>query len=228
MRWGWQQYRPTLLKLVEQFQLQDAMEIGGGRSPSFDQETIQQHFGSYSVNDIAQSELDRSPDYVAKQCFDVAAKNDNLPEESYDLLFSKMVFEHIPDAEQAYRNIHTLLRPGGIAVNFMPTLFCPPFVINLLLPERLGKKILEFFFPTRNDDGHPKFPAYYDWCFSTEKRRQRIQALGFSEVEIVPFYHHGYFEKIPGLKQVDGLFSSLAEKRDWRFFTSYAYAIVRK
>src|SRR5690606_29100848 len=115
-------------------------------------------FGSYTVNDIAQSELDLAPSYVEKACFDIAAED--VPQNrQYDLMFSKLVFEHIKDAKRAWNNTRALLKQGGIALHFCPVLCCPPFIINWLLPERLSRHILRFFFPARNEGEHPKFPA---------------------------------------------------------------------
>lgn len=229
--WAWQNYKPTLLKLAQTLEKEArkprALEIGGGRDPTFTADEGAAHFARYTVNDIAQSELDRAPAYVEKRCFDIAGHT--LPETgSYDLIFSKMVFEHIPDAAQAYRNTCALLAPGGVALHFFPTLFSPPFILNKLLPERLSGPLLKFFFPFRNAGEYPKFPADYDWCYGTESNRARIQAMGFTEAAVLPFYGHGYFEIVPCLKQLDAALSRLAQRRDWRRLSSYAYMMVRK
>src|ERR1700721_1406514 len=55
--------------------------------------------------------------------------------ESYDLVFSKMLCEHLPDARTFHANCLRLLRPGARAVHFFPTLYTLPFVANRLIPE---------------------------------------------------------------------------------------------
>ena len=46
-----------------------------------------------------------------------------------------MLAEHVPDGYRFHSNLFELLKPGGVAFHFMPTLYSPPFVINRLLPE---------------------------------------------------------------------------------------------
>lgn len=232
-QWAWQNHTPTLLHLAKQLgaagEKPHVMEIGGGRHPLFSPDEISNYCTSYTVNDISAEELAQAPEYLHKAQFDIATKDaSQLPSYGYDLIFSKMVFEHIVDAGQAYRNCYQLLKPGGVAMHFLPTLFCPPFVINLFLPEILAEKILTFFFPARNRNEHPKFPAYYDWSYSTQKNLDKIRTIGFSDVAVVPFYGHGYFDKIPVVKQCDALLSKWARARDVRALTSYAYIVVRK
>jgi hypothetical protein len=180
----------------------------------------------YTINDICAAELDRAPPWAAKAHFDIAGA---VPSDvRYDLMFSRMVFEHVKDVGGAYRNIYKLLDEGGICVNFHPTLFAPPFVVNYLLPEGLSQVVLRHAFPHRRPDAVPKFPAHYNWCFSTKRVRARIADIGFSEVVVVPFYGHGYFEGVPLLRTLDRWVSERARLHDFRYLTSYAYTIVRK
>lgn len=224
--WAFTQFKPSLLQCARYLQKPSVLEIGGGRSPLFDREESARSFSDYTVNDISQDELDRAPDYVHKICFDISG--DAPDGQTYDLVFSKTVFEHIEDASQAYKNVHKLLKPGGIALNLIPTLMCPPFVLNRLLPETLSRRILAFFFPARNDEEIPKFRAYYKWCYSTTRCEKRIGDVGFSEVRTVPFYGHAYFKGIPIVRQADNALSRFAKTKDIRLFSSYAYIVAQK
>jgi len=47
-------------------------------------------------------------------------------------------------------------------------------------------------------------------------------------VLIAPFFGHSYFRHLPVLREIDATFGDLAERRDWRWLTSYAYTIVRR
>ena len=229
--WGWQNYEALVLALAQRFGLSSLMEIGGGRDPAFTARAGAANL-SVIVNDIDPAELAHLPAEIATACFDMAgdlAGRVDLAGQ-VDLVASRMVFEHIRDVEAAWRNTWHLLKPGGIGLAFFPTLYAWPFVINKLLPPSLAKRIVEAVFPHRRaDGGAPVFPPYYDWCFGSEARlRRMLDPIGFSEVLVVPFWGHHYLDRLPVAREIDRAFNRLAARFDWRFFTSYAYVIVRK
>jgi SAM-dependent methyltransferase len=43
-----------------------------------------------------------------------------FPEKYFDLIISDQVFEHVQDQEKAFREIHRVLKPGGISVHIIP------------------------------------------------------------------------------------------------------------
>ncbi|MEM7139559.1 MAG: class I SAM-dependent methyltransferase [Actinomycetota bacterium] len=47
-------------------------------------------------------------------------------DESFDLVFSSHVMEHIPDPWRAFEEIHRVLRPGGVMIHSIPTRFTFP------------------------------------------------------------------------------------------------------
>ena len=121
-----------------------------------------------------------------------------------------------------HRNVHQVLRAGGVAFHLIPTLYALPFVINKFLPERLTFALLKRLSPRRAIS--PKFPAYYSACYGNpEKMRRMLLELGYSQVEVKTFYGHFYYEKIPVLSAAHRWFSALAARREWSFMSSYAY-----
>jgi SAM-dependent methyltransferase len=221
-------YKNTVTDMIKTYGFRNILEVGGGRSPLLSLAEADDLCVKYTVNDISQRELDLAPGWTSKACFDIAGRD--APAGEFDLIFSRMVMEHVRDASQAYKNLFELLAPGGIGLHFHPTLFAPPFVINCLLPDSVSRKVLSIFGHRFTDtiDEYPKFPAYYSWCRNSESVRQKIMAMGFSEVELVDFYGHGYFKKIPGIHQIDASLSRLALKQGLRAFASYAYTLVRR
>ncbi len=207
-----------------------ALEIGGGRTPLLTASEAAAAGVAYTVNDISQRELDLAPPEFAKARFDVGGEVDQSRHGQYDLIFSKMVMEHVRDAPRAWENMARLLAPGGIAFAYHPTLFAPAFVLNLLLPERLSAPLLKRFQPHRNDSEYPKFPAYYNLCRAKQSLVEpALRRAGFREVFSIPFWGDvGYFRKIPGAREVSAAFTSFAEERDWRYVADYAYTIARK
>ncbi|MCC6641193.1 MAG: hypothetical protein IT386_08530, partial [Deltaproteobacteria bacterium] len=107
-------------------------------------------------------------------------------------------------------------------------LYCPPFVVNACLPERLAHALLHAVVRRGSGDTTPKFPARYRWCTSTATTARRIEALGFRSVRIEPFFGHGYYERIPVLRGLSRRASALCERRRWDAFSSYAYVLAVK
>jgi hypothetical protein len=122
-----------------------------------------------------------------------------------------------------------LLAPGGVALAFHPTLYSPPFVVNLLVSEGVSSRLLRLFFPSRHDGDYPKFPARYEMCFGMPSRvAPALREAGFSEVLVAPFFGHRYLRSVPVVRDVEGALHRLAERRDWRAFASYAYTLARR
>jgi hypothetical protein len=55
-----------------------------------------------------------------------------------------------------------------------------------------------------------------------------LEEIGYRDSLIVPFYGHVYYRRFPIVRDVHAQFTKLARANDWRFFTSYAYLVVRK
>lgn len=231
--WAWAEthFKAHVRRLIQTQRAHSVMEIGGGRSPMFDEDEIASMGVRYVINDISERELRLAPEYVGKVCFDIAEPDDRkIPDHGgqYEIVFSRMVFEHVRDTRQAYRNIHRLLMPGGAGLNFHPVLYCPPFVLNMLLPEKLSRSILKFFVPIRTDVGVPKFPAWYDRCRVSARVRKEIRSIGFRDVWQIPFFYHSYFKNVPGLYEADRALSRRAERNNWNLLASYCYTVVFK
>ena len=125
--WALGAFRKNIYDLIKRKPDQAVLEIGGGRSPMFNEEEIAQAKARYIINDISEKELSKAPDYCSKLCFDIASSDSDVIKEnmgSCSVIFSQMVFEHVKDARQAYKNIYTLLAPGGILFELTPD---PPF-----------------------------------------------------------------------------------------------------
>jgi SAM-dependent methyltransferase len=235
--WAWDNYRPTVLGFVQACRqsgrhrdgLVRVLEIGGGRGPLLTPAEAAAAGVELTVNDIDARELSLAPAEFNKAQFDIAGDIDPSWEGRFDLIISRMVFEHVKGAPRAWANMHALLAEGGVALAFHPTLYAPPFVVNWLLPESLTARILRFFFPVRHDAGYPKFPARYEMCFADPAKVEPIlTGCGFSQVLIAPFWRHGYFRHIPLLREADAALQHLAERRDWRALATYAYTLARR
>ncbi len=231
-QWAWDHYEDTIVALSREFGLRRVCEIGGGRDPAFSADEAARNGFDLIVNDIDPGELALTPAGLETACFDITGdlSTAEVQPGSYDLMISRMVFEHLHDVRSAWRNIHTLLAPGGVALAFFPTLWAPVFALNHILPETASRAIVHALFPARRDGGgDPKFPAIYDWCRGNPKTlTPMLNAAGFEDIHVQPFWGHGYFERMPGLKQADHAFNWLAARTGTTFVTTYAFVMVRK
>ena len=220
-RWAWDNYKRIVL---EASRGKRVLEIGAGRHPLFSEAETLAHRIEYIANDISASELDLADWKCEKACFDICA---DLPPHligAFDFAFSQMVLEHVTDGRKYYENVRKLLRENGLCLTFHPTLFSPPFAINRIVPPALSAWLLRLLRPGRQS---PKFPATYQYCFSTKRNTNRILEIGFQDVEVIPFYGHRYFSRIPVVRELDGILSGFCTKRDIALFSSFAYTIVR-
>jgi len=204
------------------------LEIGAGRRPIFTAEEIEANDISYVANDIIKSELDLIPFHVEKAVFDIVG---DIPQDflgKFDFVFSKMVQEHVSSGEKYYKNIYKILSNDAVSLNFFPTLFHPFFTINYILPDKVSSIILRAINPYRNNHGIPKFPAYYQFCRSTDRQVERLKECGFREVYIIPFYGQHYLKEVPLLSSAADYMDNWFRSKNLKVFSSFAYSIVKK
>jgi SAM-dependent methyltransferase len=219
-------YGDELKDLVSRYPAARILELGAGRWPSFRLAEMPSSIESYTVNDISAEELARLPSGYQKACFDVCGDTTDF-RDSYDVVFSRFLAEHVPDGVAMHRNVYKVLRPGGVAFHLIPTLYALPFVLNKLAPERLTAWLLKYLSPRRVIS--PKFPAHYSACYGSPRRMTAIlREIGYERVEIRTFYGHFYYEKIPVLRSLHRRLSTLAAKRNWHLLGSYAYITAYK
>jgi len=219
-----------LLDVVRRNDARIVCEIGGGANPSIPIEFVRERGLDYLIVDISADELAKAPAGYRTQALDIA-KPGAAPRADCDLVFSKMLAEHVRDPVAFHDNCLRLLRPGGMALHFFPTLWAPPFALNLLLPERLGYWILNRVQRGRDKSGNrAKFPAYYHWCRgpSTGQLR-RLESAGFEVVQYIGFFGHpGYYRKSAVLLRLHLILASLFRTLRCPYFTSFAFVLLRR
>lgn len=230
--WCWDNYKPTIIALSRARGLSHHLEIGAGRDPLFQPDEAKALGLDITLNDISAHELSLAPSGYNKVQSDIASPHapDILGRNKYDLAYCRMVMEHVPDVAAMWRNINEVLAPGGVALSFFPTLYALPYLLNKLMPERLSRFLLETVFPERKPNGNdPKFPAHYNYCFSGEDvLMPMLREAGFSDAVILPFWGYAYFNKFPGIREIDAAFNQLATRRNWRSLSSFSYVLAIK
>lgn len=224
---AWQGFVPFLTDLINEHNIERVCDIGGGSNPLLSGEYIEKRGLDYSILDISESELLKGPKHYKKILADIASHDFSI-NKKFDLVFSKMLAEHISDAEQFHRNVLSCLAGNGLAVHFFPTLYSLPFFVNYIVPEYLSDILLNVFAP-RNRYQHEKFSAYYRSCRGPTRRQMRkFSRLGYDVVEYRGFFGHNYYNKITFLKKIHDLMTNYLLWNPNPTFTSYAYVVLKK
>lgn len=224
-------YGSLLRLLIDEHRARSVCDVGGGAAAALTPAEVAARGLDYTLLDISQAELDKSPDAYGKIhadicAVDVAARVGRR----FDLIQSHMLAEHVARPAAFHRNVFELLEPGGIAVHMMPTLWDPAFIANRLLPERLAHRILAVIQPWRRlhaDQG--KFPAYYRWCRGPSKRHlSRFESIGYEVVEVRGYFGTGYTKPVPGVNALFEKITAAFIRRPRPSLTSYAVLILRR
>jgi 2-polyprenyl-3-methyl-5-hydroxy-6-metoxy-1,4-benzoquinol methylase len=217
------------MTLIDEHGIKRVCDVGGGANPLFGETYVGKQGISYSVLDISSVELAKASVHCEKITADIAAPDFSL-DRQFELVFSKMLAEHIPDAGQFHRNVFKILAPKGIAIHFFPTLYTLPFLANYLLPERLGDFLLTVFAPARDRYRYAKFPAYYRWCRGpTRSQILALEGLGYEVVEYRGYFgHSGYYNSFGALRKLHEFKTRYLLRHPFPLLTSFACIVLRK
>jgi SAM-dependent methyltransferase len=224
---AWDRHSDTVRLLIERHVLKRVCEVGGGANPALPLSYVQERGLTYAILDISAAELEKAPTGYRKIVMDICSA-DAPVEDAFDLVFTKMLAEHVADAELFHRNVYKLLAPGGLAFHFFPTLYSPPFVANYLFPESLSRLLLDAFSP-RDRVRHAKFPAYYRWCRGPTRRQlDRFGRLGYEVVQYGGFFGHAYYQRLSVAHQVSRRIARFLVSHPVPQLTSFAYLVLRR
>ena len=225
----WKGYDDFVRELAQREGVDRVAELGGGANPIIG-DIDKWGFATHRVViDISAVELDKAQGDVELRVADLCKP---ITEElgTYDLLFSKMLCEHLPDARTFHQNCFNLLRPGGLSVHYFPTLFTFPFVVNKLMPEKAARALLDKIQPGRLQLGNmDKFPAHYRWTTGPTKRAiRRFESVGFEVEQWRGSYGHHYYHVIKPLDAIEQAKSRFLIKHPVPALTSFAAIVLRK
>jgi SAM-dependent methyltransferase len=227
---GWDKAPKAFETFVDHYGSRAVLEIGAGANPTLPVEFVRSRGLRYTTNDISQQELDKADPIYQRLHHDFSECDP--PAElhgAFDLVFSRMVNEHVRNGERYYRNIAAVLQPGGITTHWFSTLYSFPFLANRLIPEFVSKLLLRFFSP-RDEFTHGKFAAYYSWGRGpTRAMIRRFEALGFEVIEYGGYFGHLYYRgKMAALHALELKKARWLAEHPIPQLTSYARVILRK
>jgi 2-polyprenyl-6-hydroxyphenyl methylase/3-demethylubiquinone-9 3-methyltransferase len=187
-------------------------DVGGGKQPMITVES-KVELGIRTVGlDIDAKELDSAPAnaYDATICCDITKYRGNA---DGDVVICQALLEHVTNVAHALRAIDSILKPGGVALLFVPSSNAVYAKLNLLIPEKLKRAILFRVFP--NASKAQGFRAYYDRCTPRDIKNLAGQ-FGLLTERLRLYYHSNYFAFIAPLYAL------------WRVWTLAFYAIDRQ
>lgn len=225
----WSSFDDVVLDTAERLGAFSVAELGGGANPIIKDDNKWGFVPNRVVIDISASELAKVEGHVNSRVADLCQPiTQDLG--SYDVVFSKILCEHLGDAATFHRNCYNLLRPGGASVHFFPTLFAAPFVVNRLVPEGVSRSMIRVVQPGRLESLRgQKFPALYDWCTGpTAKTLSRFQDIGFEIEEWRAGYGHQYYRRLAPIQAAEEAKTRYLLRRPIPALTSFALIVLRK
>jgi 2-polyprenyl-3-methyl-5-hydroxy-6-metoxy-1,4-benzoquinol methylase len=148
-------------------------DVGGGKSPFVAVETKRRLELTVIGLDIDAAELARAPEgtYERVICADICTYRGS---HDADVVICQSVLEHVPDTAKAVRGIASLLKPGGVALVFVPSSKACFARLNRMLPQATKETLLFTIFPEKRETHG--FPALYDRCTLLDFESHTVRA----------------------------------------------------
>jgi 2-polyprenyl-6-hydroxyphenyl methylase/3-demethylubiquinone-9 3-methyltransferase len=164
-------------------------DVGGGKRPYISLKQKKDLNATIIGLDIDREELDKAPDgsYDRTICADIAKFEGNR---DADLLICQAVLEHVADVESAFSSISSILKPGGLALIFVPSKNAVFARLNIILPQEVKKTILYTIYPKMSQG--QGFPSYYNKC-TPKEFKQLARENDCDPIEENYYYMSSYF-----------------------------------
>lgn len=201
------------------------LDIGAGRHPSLSAD--ERPDARWVGLDISEDELKRAPEgaYQDHVVADLSRRVNALTG-TVDLAVSWQVLEHVKPLGAALDNVYAYLKPGGELVALFSGGYSAFGIVNRLLPDQVGHKLVSKMMRRPADGLHPVFPAYYDRCHASALRRM---FAGWSDVRIEPHYRGAvYFHFNALVQRVYVAYESFAEDRGLENLATHYFVVARK
>lgn len=227
---GWERGTDFLKTLIDEYGCKHILEIGSGANPTLEPKVVRDKRLLYVTSDLSYEEMEKADPAYERLVLDLSA--DGISPQlmgKFDLVFSRMVAEHVSDGLKYHQNIYRLLRHNGVSAHCFSTLWCLPFVANRLFPEFLSVRLLNTFAP-RDIHRHAKFPARYSWSRGPTKTMiRRFEDIGFEVVRYTGYFGHSYYQRVSRfLHRMETLKTRLLLRWPSATFCSYATTVLRK
>lgn len=222
---------PIVRRVIDEHRLRSVCDFGGGANPVLSLDDIDRLGLRYVVVDSSVDELRKTPPGYETRHLDVERPGFDLGGDMFDMVLSNFVAEHVKDPVRFHINARSVLRPGGRAAHFFPTLPAPPFVINRLLSGSGSRKLIDLLQPDlRSADGPlGHFRAHYRWCEGPSRRQyRRFASVGFTVESYVAYVGHDYLRRFAVAQRVSDAISRQLIRWPRPWFSTYAAVVLRQ
>lgn len=212
-------YRDEITKnLSSGFRLLDA---GCGRYLKFSKEfaSIAQVVG-IDLEDALETHNGNSP-------YGVRGNLDHLPfpPESFDLIISRSVIEHLEHPRRVFQEFFRVLKPGGRAILLTPNKYDYVSLIAAYTPYRLHRTLVSRIFQVPADD---VYPTLYR-ANTTSRLTKELNAVGFQQRQFQTINHYpAYLYFSPILFRIGVLYERLTSLHPFRSLRGSLLAVFEK
>lgn len=210
-------------------------DVGGGANPVASVADVARLGIEYVVLDVSREEIAKAPpeyDSLLMNIDDRAAVERLVAERgTFDVVVSRWTAEHVPRGRRFHDHIHRLLRPAGTAIHLFPTLYCPVFALNRVLPPRVTAFVVPHVDQSGREPGgaHETFRPYYSWCRGPTRRQvERLASVGFIVRRYVGFFGHPYYARVSALRDASAALSHWLVRHPVPTLTSYALVVLER
>jgi ubiquinone/menaquinone biosynthesis C-methylase UbiE len=165
------------------------IDVGGGRSPLIPVE-MKRELGLRVIGlDIDGAELAAAPEGAYDEAIEADVAKLDGHDGVADLIFSRSVAEHVYDTPGMFSTSYRVLRPGGVAIHFMPNKFAFFALVNVAVPDSVRTRLLYGTDP--GSAGRPVFPPLYRKTYPSAVERL-LRDAGFTDIETRCYYRADY------------------------------------
>ena len=149
--------------------------------------------------------------------FHIASIEEVLPQ-SYDMIISFTLLEHVPDNTKSIQAIFQSLPEGGSTHHYVPSKYHPYSLGLRLMGPNLQKKLIPALRP--GAEKVSGYPAYFNLC-SPDQMKNALTAAGFRRVEIYPYYRaNEYFASFVPAYVLVTFFENICSRLSLAVFSS--------
>lgn len=148
-----------------------------------------------------------------------------FPAESFDMVISRSVVEHLESPVKVFREFHRVLRPGGKLVLVTPNKYDYVSLIAALTPYRLHRYVVSRILSVSEDD---VFPTLYRANTLTSIRKA-LASAGLKKIELDTVSHYpAYLTFSPFLFRLGVLYERMTSLRAFRSLRGSILCIFEK
>ncbi len=164
-------------------------EVGGGKRPLHTLDEKARRGLRVVGLDIDQGELTSAP----RGAYDETIRADITEYRgcgNADVVIGQALLEHVTDTAAAFAGLASILKKGGVALLFAPSRNAAYARVNLILPERLKRKLLGRLYPELAEKAG--FQGRYHRCTLSDFE-EMARGEGLAVIKKKAYYYSEYF-----------------------------------